>query len=84
MADEKAEGMNTCDTCRHWDDESYLDPERNPHLLNMCVLRACNNIKLNAVTDDKNDFSDSVHHSGDGYGANATGPKFGCIHWEAK
>lgn len=64
--------MNTCDTCQHWDSEHETD---EPGLF------ACKAAHTSA--DDGRAFGVA---NGEPLNAGefATGPKFGCVHWEPK
>lgn len=62
--------MNTCDACRFW------KPER-VRIVTKGECRAVSN-----TTEQPDEFSiESEPYEG---GKFITGPKFGCIHWEAK
>lgn len=72
--------MNTCDTCRWWDTEPYLDRAQN-NLRQDCKVRQCRHEKVNGL--EGNYFADDVLTQcgvDAGYPANCTGPKFGCVH----
>jgi hypothetical protein len=66
--------MNTCDTCKFWSAEGYCTPNPKDH-------HRCNNLKLSNSLDEIDGLS--ANTSDPSYDI-TTGPKFGCIHWEAK
>lgn len=69
--------MNTCDTCKWWGMEQYR------HVFDGDDFKLCGNTKVNEWKGSNTD-PDTVclHKSIDT--SIITGPKFGCIHWEAK
>lgn len=71
--------MKTCDTCKHWASEPVSTfPSSNEH---ECLCPKIDNDGRFAPDGD-----DCLRQFGNdaGWIMNATGPKFGCIHWEAK
>lgn len=58
--------MNTCDTCRHWGSEPYVQGE---------TTHQCGNERIG-----ENDGDDSISIEGYEYECITTGPKFGCAH----
>lgn len=72
--------MNTCDTCKYWRiAEAVAILSNSTHAL-------CGHPKLastNATTGGGSDYEDGAE-DGEAYSGIYTGPKFGCIHWEAK
>ena len=70
--------MNTCDTCKWW---KPLDGEPNEPLMMVCFNEHIH-CDVSMVGGDANCACDAYpeHHSG----RMVTGPKFGCVHHEAK
>jgi hypothetical protein len=66
--------MNTCDTCKHWEIEAI-----RAHVAEATHAH-CGHPK---VSDNGLQFEDGAEDN-EGYGGIYTGPKFGCIHHEAK
>lgn len=65
--------MNTCDTCKWWRKEQDRDGFTD---------RECENPKIGYFSKGEDAC---ICHDAEGYsGYITTGPKFGCIHWEAK
>jgi hypothetical protein len=65
--------MNTCDTCKHWARESAWGGDFRG-------IGICDHPKLTEGVPDE----DGLAYQYTEGGAIQTGPKFGCIHWEAK
>ena len=68
---EDLDRMNTCDTCRHWDQGPYVPGE---------ITRRCNNPRIGY----RDPQQDSISLEGYEVEGITTGPKFGCVHHEAK
>lgn len=67
--------MNTCDACKH-----YTPPSDN-ELEGYEYDGACNLMKYNAPIE----INKAIPWDYEGYSAGVSvGPKFGCVHWEAK
>lgn len=67
--------MNTCDTCKWWDSEAVF----------MEYIRRCRCAKFDVVPEEPLCLSGVVQCGMDaGHVYLATGPKFGCVHHEAK
>lgn len=67
--------MNTCDQCKWWIAPKDSDDHHN--------MGDCDNPKLECDDPEVQDclFAGEVWSSGC---RPSTGPKFGCVHWEAK
>ncbi len=72
--------MNTCDTCKWWDKDAIVTEPNGWHGSDETGMSECKNEKLFAGIDGITSRYDAPT---DGCGF-LTGPKFGCIHWEAK
>lgn len=70
--DQKGEEVNTCDACKHWDSENQWGCGNGEMAASCKKLTAEENPKGTLVI---------VYSDSDPIGV---GPKFGCIHWEAK
>lgn len=81
--------MNTCDTCKHWTAGEYSN-------VRLCKCPAIkfgsvqfsedDNSEVMASKDDDSrvDLDEAAVIDGSGYLAELyTGPKFGCVRWEA-
>ncbi len=70
--------MNTCKTCKHWDDKNTAHSDS--------INCWCN--KLNLGPSDKSVYErtgeEPVTHTCDGYGSYYTSPDFGCVLHETK
>lgn len=66
--------MNTCDTCKWWGDEC------KPSIKS---YRYCARVTKDDGTEPPDGFTVT---DGEPFneGTFATGPKFGCVHWEAR
>lgn len=73
-----ARGAANCATCKHWTDDT--------HYMGVKHVRRCASPKLAEPADTPNDVdtSDMLFYSYDEGGRFYTGPRFGCVHWEAK
>lgn len=73
--------MNTCDTCKWWGKATWMH-----YSFTDLGMRCCERIVYNASSESIADRQPSVMAIHDNfYGCELfTGPKFGCIHHEAK
>lgn len=82
--------MNTCDTCQWWlkepglDVEELVKQENNPRcrIFHRCMCPTIGVRRLNRENIEREDSALPLWV--DGIGVLVTGPKFGCLHWEAK
>jgi hypothetical protein len=72
--------MNTCDTCKHW------GPNRGIHSVHQVIMGACYSpaIDDNSISDVADNPAFACLDTPGEPGKLVTGPKFGCIHHEAK
>lgn len=75
--------MNTCDTCKHWSTGNAYLGENQGYCLGSLVHRNGYYIPgegwIKSGDEDRQDQIFVWDHC-----SVTTGPKFGCIHWEAK
>jgi hypothetical protein len=74
--------MNTCKTCKHWDTERSGDHEIIYGLHALCLrgtVSDAGGLKIHMLPDSAHGERDEYFG---GWYPIATGPDFGCIHWE--
>jgi len=70
--------MNTCNTCRHWDNDFNYENLSFYAGLGECLRVA--RLKRDAQAEGAESMLDTDHDEA----RFLTGPKFGCIRWEQK
>lgn len=70
--------MNTCDTCKHWHRRTELEEDEGSDLV---IFGECHGNKFTLGYPEGDEIVPSLE---DGEMEFLTGPKFGCIKWEAE